>query len=303
MRTAPPALSHASTTAGSPKPVPPRPCLVVKNGSAARATVASSMPTPVSVTLSEPKRPGSMESAPAASSSSSHHSCPDGQLTPRLLHRVARVQRHVDERLFQLPRIGSHPDLVLGRRNDQCALHAEHVVEQGPQLTHGRVELDLSRAHALSPCEREQLAWQARRVLRRAAQLQHVAGRRAVLVELRQDQRRIAPDRSEGVVEIVGDLAREQSEGLQLLRPQELRFEVAPLLAHSVLVRDVTRSSCQPHHVAACVDGDRTTSFDDPLRAARARPAERDLVVLRTPSARCTVATTRSRSSGWISSM
>ena len=101
----------------------PRPFgLVVKNGSKMRPWTSSGMPMPLSRTRNSTNRPGVISSACASFGVTSRF---DGlnREASAFRHRVARIEREVDDHLLELRGIGAHRPQVRARGADRsrCA--------------------------------------------------------------------------------------------------------------------------------------------------------------------------------------
>ena len=106
---------------------------------------------------------------------------------------------------------------------------AEQSLEEAADLGEHGVQVERARLQHLPPPEREQLLRQLRRPVGRTLDLAEVAGELRVVVRALEQQRRVAGDPGQKVVEVVCDAAREPAEALELLRVQELRLEALPI--------------------------------------------------------------------------
>jgi hypothetical protein len=148
---------------------------------------------------------------------------------PALGHGVARVDREVEHDLLQTHRVDDHgPERGLGDRVDLDPL-AEGAPQEQVHAPETFVEVHRPRRHHRAPGEREEVAGQLGRPLRRPEHLLEVVEPLGLHV-LAQELSR-AEDRRQEVVEIVRDAAREAADAVHLLRLHQLRLE-APLLAH-----------------------------------------------------------------------
>ncbi len=144
-------------------------------------------------------------------------------------HRVPGVDGEVDEHLLDLPWIGLHAPKGSPRQRDELDVLADHAPEHRLDSLDDGVEVQHLRLEQLVAAEREQLARERGRPLRRLLDLLRAGAQRVVLAQLLEHQVAVAADGGEDVVEVVRDPAREAAHGLQLLRLAELILEVAAL--------------------------------------------------------------------------
>jgi hypothetical protein len=151
-------------------------------------------------------------------------------------HRVARVEREVDQHLIDLRRIGLHPAGVVG----QAGLNLDALVDEPPNHlldpAHGGVEVDDALLRAGLPASKsEEPVRELRGALYRSPDLVDVLlPRRPLLDPLRQELA-VGVDDREKVVEVVGDAGSESAECVHLVRltrplltPAERLFVVLP---------------------------------------------------------------------------
>ena len=144
-------------------------------------------------------------------------------------HRVASVDRQVDEDLFHRCGI-DHDGSQIGReRGDQLHVLVDQTAQQFLELLHQRIDVDQLRLQHLPAAEREQLSRERRRALPGRLNLQQIRTQRILLRDLVEDQVAIAENRGQQIVEVVGHSACELTDRLHLLRLAELLFEPAPL--------------------------------------------------------------------------
>ena len=147
-------------------------------------------------------------------------------------HRVAGVDREVDDHLLELRGVGANrAELRVEHRQeldvlaDQAAEHHVHVGDDDVQVEDARLE-------HLAAAEREQLARERGRARRGLLDLLGVAA--LAWIGLGVDQElAVARDRGQEVVEVVRDPARQPADRLHLLRLAQLHLELT-------LVREVT---------------------------------------------------------------
>ena len=174
-------------------------------------------------------------------------------------HRIARVDREVDENLLHRRRIDRHLTQIGRERGDQLDILADQPAQQFLDLRHQRVEVDHLRLQHLPPAERQQLPGQRRGAIARRLNFQQIQAQRILLRDLVEHQVAVAEDRREQVVEVVRDPAGELTDRFHLLRLAQLLLELAPL-------GDVARvdDDGADGGVAEAVDAD---PFHDPPRA------------------------------------
>ena len=166
---------------------------------------------------------------------------------PATGHRVARRDGQVHDHLLQLAAVGAHVGLTL-LGDDQLDVRADQAPQHVGDVADRGVDVELTRLCHLLPAERQQLPRQLRRAGGRLDDLLDVAALIG-LGQLVDQEMRIAQDRRQQVVEVMGDPAGEPSDRLHLLRLPQLRFE-------RVLRADVGRDAEQPapggviHHVS-----------------------------------------------------
>ena len=220
--TSPPLWWTMPYTDARPRPTPWS--RVVKNGSKIRASVSSSMPTPVSATTSSTEPSAalrvSIDSRP-----------PSGIASLALTARLTITCSIWPGSARTVPRSGARKELELD-------VIAEQPLEEPADIGEHLVQVERARLQHLPPAEREQLLRQLGGAVGGALDLAEVARQLRVAVRALEQQRRVARDPGQQVVEVVGDTAREPAEALELLGVQELRLEALPVgdVAHE---RDV----------------------------------------------------------------
>ena len=152
---------------------------------------------------------------------------------PPFGHRVARVDRDVEQRGFELARIGQH-DRAVRRDGD---LDRDALVERAPQHVGERMQqgadVERIRLQHLAPRKGQQLARQlgaAPGGARRGADellAVRVVGERGKLLEHLQ----IALDDGEQVVEVVRDAAGQLADAFEPLRVAQVLLRLRPLQA------------------------------------------------------------------------
>ena len=145
----------------------------------------------------------------------------DGQ-PPSPRHRVAGVDRQIDDDLLELPGIRLHSAQVGGEwhgevnvRSDQPSQQFFGAGQDGPEIH------DLGLEHLLA-AEREQLAGKGRRALGGFANLIDVVAPGIVRGEIFQQQIPVAGDHGQEVVEVVRDASRQATHRFHFLRLAQL---------------------------------------------------------------------------------
>jgi len=144
--------------------------------------------------------------------------------------------REVDQHLLELAVVGHDRPQVGGQRGLELHVLAKRPAQKLLHLQHHAGEVEHARAHGLAPREREQLVREPRRALAGLADLAHVALVVGALGCAAGDERRVAEDDGEQVVEVVRDPAGELAEALEPLRLLQLHLQ-ALLLDHRVAER------------------------------------------------------------------
>ena len=145
--------------------------------------------------------------------------------TSALLHGIARVDRKVDDDLFELAGIRQDEGEVWRRHDVERDVFANEPTQQLADTGDQLVQIDPCGPQHLLAAECEQLSGQARGALGRFDDFVHIAPapvfrREAVCGELG-----VAEDGGQKIVEIVGDAAGEVADGVHFLRLAELGFE------------------------------------------------------------------------------
>ena len=145
-------------------------------------------------------------------------------------HRVARVHREVDDHLLDLAGVDAHRRRARARAGARARRARRAGGAAASRLVEHLVEVERPRLQHLPAPEREQLARELRRRARRRGGSRRDRGASSSFaVRALEQQRRVAGDRGEEVVEVVGDPAGEPADALELLRAQELGLEPLPL--------------------------------------------------------------------------
>ena len=167
-------------------------------------------------------------------------------------HRVARIDRQIDDDLLELAGVGAHRAEVAAMLDDQLDGLAEQPLEQMRHFGHDVGQLEDLRAQRLLARESEQLPGQPGGAVRVRLDLLDVvivavAGRVA-----HHHQVAMAHDRGQDVVEVVRHAAGELADRLHLGRLRDLALELGFLAI--VLEQQQHRGVAEP---AQAGDGQR----------------------------------------------
>ena len=180
------------------------------------------MPQPVSVTLILTYSPARMSPTSLAASVTFSVAM---RISAVAVHRVARVDREVDDRILELVRIDvGRPGVAREVDLDADAL-AERAVEQVGHAADQLAAVDALGQQRLGPGEGQQAAGQrggAGRALHRIVEVHHDLAARAV--EAAQGKVDAADDHRQHIVEVVGDAAGQLADRLHLLDLAKLGF-------------------------------------------------------------------------------
>jgi hypothetical protein len=149
------------------------------------------------------------------------------------LHRIASVDREVDDDLLELARIGSNGAEATAMLDLELHRLAEQALQQGGDLGDDVGQLENLRPEGLLAREGKQLPGQSGRPVRVRADLLDVVIIAVARRVPHQHQVAMADDRGEDVVEIVSDSAGQLADGLHLRRLRDLALE--PILLCIVL--------------------------------------------------------------------
>ena len=138
-------------------------------------------------------------------------------------HRVAGVDREVDDHLLELARVGADRAEAAAMLDPELDRLAEQAVEQMRDLGDDVGQLEHLRAQRLLARESEQLPGQAGGAVGVGADLLDVVIVAVARRVAHQHQVAIAEDRGQDIVEIVGDAAGELADRLHLGRLGDLR--------------------------------------------------------------------------------
>ena len=155
----------------------------------------------------------------------------DGQ-PPAGRHRVARIDRQIDQRLLDLGRIRTDRAEVPCERGHEVHILADQPPEHLAHLSDQVVQVEDPRLQHLPRAEGEELANQHLRARRRVPDDVQFLSFRGVGGRVEQEQLNGAENRREHVVEVVGDASREPPHGLQPLRLLELLLQPLVLAPH-----------------------------------------------------------------------
>ena len=246
--------------------------LVVKNGSNARAWVSASMPAPVSMTAIDRYSPGFDllgESRDVGGVERAIGGLDDETAAAR--HRVPRVEREIDQRVFELIGIDEGVPDVVGEDRPEHDLLAERPLQEIADAGDQGVGVDRLRSERLPAGERKKPRGQRagaldalqRQVFRPFDPRPGWSLRQKG--ELSVDGVEAAEHEGQEIVEVVCDAAGELAERLHLLRLAQLFLEPPPF-------RDVAGADHHPTRLAfagrdRCRDGFDRAAFLNALVA------------------------------------
>ena len=145
-------------------------------------------------------------------------------------HRVARIDREVDDDLFELALIDLRKAEIAAVHDLQFDILANQPAQQVRQLDQHVGDVEDARLQGLLARERQELPHEIGGAVGVLLDLHDVGEARVARLEAHQQQIAEADHRGQQVVEIMRNAARELADRLHLLRLGELRFE-ALLLA------------------------------------------------------------------------
>ena len=144
-------------------------------------------------------------------------------------HGIAGVDGEVQEHLVNLRRISTNRSQLRCQDRGELDLlsdqPAQHLVRVGDDL----VQAQGPRLDRLPAAEGQELAGEVAGALGRAADLLEILAVGTVGREVEQHQIRVAENRRQDVVEVVGHAAGQGAEGVHLLRLPQLLFELLAL--------------------------------------------------------------------------
>ena len=153
-------------------------------------------------------------------------------------HGVPRVHRQVHDHLLELGRVRAHPHRSVGAQRGETDVLPDEPLEHPPHLAHEVVQVhDLWTEHLL-PAERQELPGELGRAAGRPLDLGNLVAARVPVCEARAQDIRVAHDRGELVVEVVGDPAGQPPHGFHLLRLDELLLRALEVLEAAAQLPD-----------------------------------------------------------------
>ena len=132
-------------------------------------------------------------------------------------HRIAGIDREIHDHLLELIGIGADPPEIGREHGDERNVLANEAAEHLVHLRDDAVEIEHLGLEHLPPAVGEQLAGQRSRPLGRLADLLDIASLGIARRQFPQQELRVAQDRRQEVIEVVGDAARELSDRFHLL--------------------------------------------------------------------------------------
>jgi hypothetical protein len=164
------------------------------------------------------------------------------QQPPAFRHRVASVDREVDQNLLDLARVGFHRVQLLGELHAQLDPLAQRPAQQVFELGEELAQVEQLRLDHLATTEDQQLPGQCRGALGGATDFLDVVVRGRACLQLVADELGVVHDHAEDVVEVVSDATGQLSDALQPPRPVELLLQGLLALALRPLADVANRS-------------------------------------------------------------
>ena len=218
-------------------------------------------------------------------------------------HRVACVDGEIDDHLLDLAGVGADGAEPGAGADVELDVLAEQALQRAADLGDDRVQVERPRLEHLPAAEGEQLLRQLGGAVGSPLDLAEVAAKLDVAVRALEQQRGVAGDPGQQVVEVVGDAAGEPAEALELLRVQQLRLQPLPLgdvaeegdveageevrsrgrlgdrtvpslrcVSHSARIGPPARNVAQSSSTVASLCGGRNSSTLRPIRSRFATP-------------------------------
>ncbi len=156
---------------------------------------------------------------------------------PALRHRIAGVDREVEDDLLELTRIGEHERRARMAHLDQVDVLPDESSDESLHFVRDLVQVDDLRLEQLLPTEGQKLPSQGCGAIGGLLDRRHVLAALVIGGKLFSQHPRVAGNHSEKVVEIVGHTARQLPDGFHLLGLTELVLGLLPIGD----IEDVTR--------------------------------------------------------------
>ena len=168
-------------------------------------------------------------------------------------HGVARVHREVHDHLFELGRI--HSQAAQGRveAGGQLDVFADEPREHGHEAGEHGVQVEHARLHYLAAAEGQDLAREGRGSLHRLSDAHDVLRPRVGKPHASGQERRVARDHGEDVVEVVGDASRELAHRLEALGLVEGNLEALAVTSRLLPGGHVGGGDQHPDHATVVV--------------------------------------------------
>ena len=132
-------------------------------------------------------------------------------------HRVARIHREVHDDLFDLTRIGPDTTQRWRQRRLETNILPDHPLQQRLGAVHDFVQIDVLGLEDLPTAERQQLACQRGRAFAGLVNFSNISAGVMVRRQILEQHRRVAENRRQQIVEVVGHAAGEVADGVHLL--------------------------------------------------------------------------------------
>jgi hypothetical protein len=196
-------------------------------------------------------------------------------------HRVARVDREVDDDLLQLALIDLGEAEIAAVHDLQFDVLADQAAQQVRQLDQHVGDVEDARLQGLLAREGQQLAHQIGGAVGVLLDLHDVGEGRVAGLEAHQQQVAEADHRGQQIVEIVRDAAGQLADRLHLLRLGELDFEVLLLgdvdeMQHQAAVAALDAVEPAEEHDAGLVARPLRRTSTGPAAPSRRRGGELD---------------------------
>ena len=185
-------------------------------------------------------------------------------------HRVGRVDHEVHHHLLHLPGVGLDEPGVRRPRDRDRDVRRDDATEHRLVVSDDVIDVDRPRRALLGSGEREQLPRQAHGALGGRPDLAKVMPARVLLLEVGQQEVRVAANDGEQVVEVVGDATGKPPNGFHPLR-------LAKAVLQQLSLGDVVEDDDRTGHVAH--GGPHRLNAEGPLDGTAARRLARSRVV------------------------
>ena len=191
--------------------------LVVKNGLKICAWISGLIPEPVSVMASMTYAPAVIPRCWPARRASRSTLAVSIVKAAALRHRIAGIHHQVHDHLLDLREVRPGDTQLRLEPETNMDPRIQHPLQHSHRAGHHLVQIQRYGPEHLPSAEGQQLLGELGSALRGVLDLQDILMDRGPCGERVEDEFHVAHDRREQVVEVVGDAARELSDGLELL--------------------------------------------------------------------------------------